>query len=447
MKKIITLILVFNLILLLPVCAAESTTRKSEVIFYEDFSSFSEGIQTQTQVTSSYYKPYVFISGQYEVKSENGNKFLRLRSIDGNTGYPLWRISLPASKFTGARTLIVEYRVRDNLFKGSSAYVRSRTGNGYGTHLPGFVNGDIRIKANSGTKVGKYRENEWITLTNVLHILPSSSTATTVHRKLYIDGKYYNTYVFTDSIASGTNDFVNYAGALNFNFNLVYAQKSPAEYFDIDYVSVYTDGESAALTFDGVSADSEGIILNSETPIRDNYFKSRTNIYDTEGNLVTTLSDASLLTGENCGKGMKFKLTFANKLKPDTDYVMKITSMADIFGKATGALEIPFHTRPADFVYNDMVISKSEKDGKTYAQVKFMADNNTSSDDELILIWGGYKEEDGAYKMVNGEECSFKFPGNTKDSSYLTKELEVTGSTVIQCTLWHNGRLISVSAD
>jgi len=144
---------------------------------------------------------------------------------------------------------------------------------------------------------------------------------------------------------------------------------------------------------------------------------------------------------------MKFKLTFANKLKPDTDYVMKMTSIYDIFTKFTGALEFPFHTRPADFVYNDMVISKSEKDGKTYAQVKFTADNNTSFDDEFILIWGGYKEEDGAYKMVNGEELAFKFPGNTKENSYFTDELEVTGSTVIQCTLWHNGRLISVSAD
>jgi len=446
MKKIITLILVFNLILLLPVCAAESTTRKSEVIFYEDFSSFSEGIQTQTQVTNSYYKPYNFVEGQYEVKSENGNKFLRLRSPDGNTGYPLWRISLPASKFTGARTLIVEYRVRNKTYKTWKSFVRSRTGSTYGTFLPGFVEGNIKASANSGTTVGKYKEDEWVTLTNVLHVLPTSSTSGKVYRRVYVNGKYFSTTI-QDNVSSGSNDFVNHAGALNFNFNLVRVQKSPAEYFDIDYVSVYTEGDTVGLTFDGVSADSESIILNSETPIRDSYFKSRVKIYDTEGNLVTTLSDTSLLTGENCGKGMKFKLTFANKLKPDTDYVMKMTSIYDIFTKFTGALEFPFHTRPADFVYNDMVISKSEKDGKTYAQVKFTADNNTSFDDEFILIWGGYKEEDGAYKMVNGEELAFKFPGNTKENSYFTDELEVTGSTVIQCTLWHNGRLISVSAD
>lgn len=438
MKKIIAF-LIIGMSLFSNLCV--SAERQSESLFYEDFSRFKEGALTASQVTFNGSSPYSFYEGQYRIIEEDGNKILRLRRTGTNVNYPLWRINIKNTAFPDARALIIEYRVRNNIFRGSSAYVRSRTGSTYGTHLPKFQNGNIYASASSSVIVGTYRENEWVTVTNVLK---TSSSSNRVSRSIYINGRYVKN--ITETVSSGTNDYANNAGALNFNFNLVGASDSPTEYFDIDYVSVYTDSATTDIWHEDTYSELDGMELRLSNPVTNSNFKSCSSVYDTNGVKVATVSDAKITEGNDQGNGFRIKLTFAKELMPETEYVLKITSLADMYGKLT-TKDIPFETRPADYLYNDIVISKREENGKIFASASVVADNNTKNKDELMLFIGGFKSEDGAYKMIGGTKNVFTFKPDTKGQHFVTDEVDITGYQNIKCSLWNGEDLIAIAQE
>ena len=61
------------------------------------------------------------------------------------------------------------------------------------------------------------------------------------------------------------------------------------------------------------------------------------------------------------------------------------------------------------------------------------------------MIFGGYKTEDGAYKMVRGCEKEFEFSGS--GGIYTSGEIEVTGADKLQCIIWQGEKLISVATE
>jgi len=431
-KRILSVVIaVFMVIPFAGFAAEEEAAALPEIVslLYEDFSAWSDGVQLKPLIGTAYPASFTDFGGEYEIINNNGDKDLRLRRIDGissGIGYPLWRISVPNSKFSSAETLVVEYRVRVNT-GSSDFYFRGRTGGTYGTYVPLFSNGRIYEGNNRKTAIGSYENGAWVTVTNVLYIdsYLDGDSVKTLKRDIYLDGVFKGT--FSEAYNSGSQDFADGAGALNVNFNPVSLPFSTAadetNYVDIDYIKIYSEAS-------GFSAVSESELSETVSSINMKFsnhpaageFGNSAYITDAEGNLIGGIASGDIIsTGEKTGD-IEYSLNFDTTLEPSTDYVLYFSELPDNTGR-TFSGEFPFTTPPARKYAEEISLSlggapaEELSDGEYEVTYNFINDEASSVD---YILCAALTDSEGILSDLQMLPLSAELTGDNAVSEKLT---------------------------
>lgn len=431
-KRILSVVIAMLMVIPFAGFAAEEEAAalpETVSLLYEDFSAWSDGVQVKPLTGTAYPTAVTDFGGEYEIINNNGDKDLRLRKISGiSTGdaYPLWRLSVPNSKFSSAETLVVEYRVKVNT-SSASAYFRGRSGGTYGTNIPLFSNGKIYEGNNRKTAIGSYENGAWVTVTNVLYIdsYLDGNSVKTLKRDIYLDGEFKGT--FSEAYEKGTQDFSDGAGALSFNFNLCYFPFSAAadetNYVDIDYIKVYSEAsEFSAICESELSETVSSINMKFSNHPAAGEFGNSAYITDAEGNLIGGIATGDIIsTGAKTGD-IEYRLNLDTTLEPSTDYVLYFSELPDNTGR-TFSGEFPFTTPPARKYAEEISLSLGGVPAEELSDGEYEVTYNFINDEALpseYILCAALTDSEGILSDLQMLPLSAELTGDNAVSKKLT---------------------------
>ena len=397
-------------------------------LLYEDFSAWSDGVQVKPLIGTAYPTALTDFGGEYEIINNNGDKDLRLRKINGISGdiYPLWRVHVKNSMFSSSETIVAEYRIKVNT-DSKTAYLRGRTGQGYGTHVPLFYNGKI-YEGNSQKKViGAYDGNTWVTVTNILYIdsYLDGNSVKTLKRDIYIDGEYKGTY--EEPYKVGEQDFADAAGTLCLSFNLCYFPFSTAadevNYVDIDYIKMYSEAsEFSAICESGLSETVSSINMKFSNHPSAEAFILNSYIQDSEGNPVGGIKSGEIISTDKKTGYIEYKLNFENALKPSADYVLYFANLPDNIGR-TFSGEFPFTTPPARKYAEEISLSLGGVPAEELSDGEYEVTYNFINDEALpseYILCAALTDSEGILSELQMLPLSAELTGDNAVSEKLT---------------------------